>query len=70
METLKFTLDTLTSIITSLMLFIPAFVGLMAMIASILPQPDPESKFYPFLFHARKIINIMAFNIKHAKNME
>lgn len=70
METLKMTIDSLTNVIGSIMLFIPSVIGLMSMIASILPAPDPNHNLYKFLFKARKFINIMAFNVKHAKNAE
>ena len=63
-------IDTLTKILGSLMVFIPTLIGFMAMIAAILPPADPNSRWYPHLTRTRKIINILALNVKHARNKE
>lgn len=63
-------LTNLTSLITVLTVFLPTLIGFMSTIAAVLPPPDPASKWYNTLTFLRKWINILACNVKHAKNKD
>lgn len=65
-ESITETLDQLTSLNTSIMMYIPSVIGLCAFLASVFPKPIPGT----FLAKVHKWINIIAFNVKHAKNKD
>jgi len=64
------TINEATNLLLAIPAFIFAFIGVMSAISSVLPPPDPEHKFYPFLVKARKIIAVMGCNVKYAKNKD
>lgn len=59
-------IDKLTSLNNSIMMYIPSLVGLSSFLAAVFPKPKPDT----FLAKVHKWINVVALNVKHARNKD
>jgi len=69
-QTATNTVNALSGFTDSVTGFIPKLIAGCSLAAAVLPKPDPESKFFIVLGPVRKTIDILAFNMRHAKNKD
>lgn len=65
-ESITETLDQLANLNASIIMYIPSVIGLYSFLAAVFPKPIPGT----FLAKVHKWINIIALNVKHAKNKD